>query len=296
MAREVTDRRRRPGDRRVVRRHAADRATSRCARRIVVLAASCVRVGASAAQLEVDALPERPRQLERRRRKYLTDSTGLDVSGFIPALMDHAAATTRTASAACTSTCRGGATTRSSTSRAATTSSSAAGFGMPGYGFSGGIQNYPRAAAAATASRAQGRVPQVLRRVRRLRRPRREGRERGHATARSIRTSSIKYGIPVLRFHCTVERPRAASRPSTCRRPSARSSTRWAARRRSPMPTQEQDYGLAAGGLIIHEAGATRMGNDPKTVGAQRELPGARREEPVRRRRRRRSSRRPTRT
>ncbi len=33
----------------------------------------------------------------------------------------------------------------------------------------------------------------------------------------------------------------------------------------TPMPTKEQDYGLAVGGLIIHEAGATRMGNDPKT-------------------------------
>ena len=32
----------------------------------------------------------------------------------------------------------------------------------------------------------------------------------------------------------------------------------------SPMPTAEQDYGLAVGGLIIHEAGATRMGDDPK--------------------------------
>ena len=31
------------------------------------------------------------------------------------------------------------------------------------------------------------------------------------------------------------------------------------------MPTKEQDYGLAVGGLIIHEAGATRMGDDPKT-------------------------------
>ena len=29
------------------------------------------------------------------------------------------------------------------------------------------------------------------------------------------------------------------------------------------MPGADQDYGLAVGGLIIHEAGATRMGNDP---------------------------------
>ena len=33
----------------------------------------------------------------------------------------------------------------------------------------------------------------------------------------------------------------------------------------SPMPTQEQGYGIATGGRIIHELGVTRMGNDPKT-------------------------------
>ena len=64
----------------------------------------------------------------------------------------------------------------------------------------------------------------------------------------------------------------------------------------SPMPTKEQDYGLAVGGLIIHEAGATRMGNDAEDVGAQPQLPGARRQERVRRATAGRSSRRPTRT
>jgi choline dehydrogenase-like flavoprotein len=33
----------------------------------------------------------------------------------------------------------------------------------------------------------------------------------------------------------------------------------------SPMPTKEQGYGIAAGGVIIHELGGTRMGGDPKT-------------------------------
>ena len=33
----------------------------------------------------------------------------------------------------------------------------------------------------------------------------------------------------------------------------------------SPMPTEANDYGLAAGGRIIHELGVTRMGNDPDT-------------------------------
>ncbi|MBI1722970.1 MAG: GMC family oxidoreductase [Gemmatimonadetes bacterium] len=33
----------------------------------------------------------------------------------------------------------------------------------------------------------------------------------------------------------------------------------------SPMPTREQGYGIAAGGTIIHELGGTRMGSDPST-------------------------------
>jgi choline dehydrogenase-like flavoprotein len=32
-----------------------------------------------------------------------------------------------------------------------------------------------------------------------------------------------------------------------------------------PMPSKEQMYGLANGGRIIHEVGATRMGDNPKT-------------------------------
>jgi choline dehydrogenase-like flavoprotein len=33
----------------------------------------------------------------------------------------------------------------------------------------------------------------------------------------------------------------------------------------SPMPSKEHGYGIAAGGRIIHEVGVTRMGNDPST-------------------------------
>jgi choline dehydrogenase-like flavoprotein len=39
----------------------------------------------------------------------------------------------------------------------------------------------------------------------------------------------------------------------------------------TPMPTAEQDYGLAVGGLIIHEAGAVRMGDDPRTSALNRD-------------------------
>ena len=33
----------------------------------------------------------------------------------------------------------------------------------------------------------------------------------------------------------------------------------------SPMPGQDDDYGIAAGGVIIHELGVTRMGSSPDT-------------------------------
>jgi choline dehydrogenase-like flavoprotein len=33
----------------------------------------------------------------------------------------------------------------------------------------------------------------------------------------------------------------------------------------TPMPTAEEGYGLERGGRIIHEAGVTRMGNNPST-------------------------------
>src|SRR5260221_11578130 len=32
----------------------------------------------------------------------------------------------------------------------------------------------------------------------------------------------------------------------------------------SPMPTKEQNYGIAAGGQIIHELGCVQLGRDPK--------------------------------
>ena len=73
-----------------------------------------------------------------------------------------------------------------------------------------------------------------------------------------------RYGIPVLRFHHTwsdQERLQAKHMQETFRA----IITEMGGTPTSQMPTKEQDYGLAVGGLIIHEAGATRMGNDPKS-------------------------------
>ena len=73
-----------------------------------------------------------------------------------------------------------------------------------------------------------------------------------------------KYGIPVLRFHwkwADYEIDQAKHMQETFREIiHTLGGTPLA-----PMPSREQLYGLENGGRIIHEVGATRMGNDPKT-------------------------------
>jgi choline dehydrogenase-like flavoprotein len=73
-----------------------------------------------------------------------------------------------------------------------------------------------------------------------------------------------KWGIPVLRFHykwSDYELNQVKHMQETFRaiiQEMGGTST-------SPMPTKEEGYGIAAGGRIIHEVGVTRMGNDPST-------------------------------
>src|SRR5438093_3558470 len=73
-----------------------------------------------------------------------------------------------------------------------------------------------------------------------------------------------KYGIPVLRFHWNwsdYEINQAKHMQETFREIiHTLGGTPLA-----PMPSREQLYGLENGGRIIHAVGATRMGNDPKT-------------------------------
>jgi choline dehydrogenase-like flavoprotein len=73
-----------------------------------------------------------------------------------------------------------------------------------------------------------------------------------------------KFGIPVLRFHwkfTDYEYNQAKHMQETFRSLiEAMGGTPT-----SPMPTKEQNYGLADGGTIIHELGGARMGSDPTT-------------------------------
>jgi choline dehydrogenase-like flavoprotein len=73
-----------------------------------------------------------------------------------------------------------------------------------------------------------------------------------------------RWGIPVLRFHfrwSDHELNQARHMQQTFRAIiEAMGGTPM-----TPMPTREQGYGIEAGGRIIHEAGVTRMGDDPST-------------------------------
>jgi choline dehydrogenase-like flavoprotein len=73
-----------------------------------------------------------------------------------------------------------------------------------------------------------------------------------------------KYGIPVLRFHwkwTDYELNQVRHMHQTFRALIAEMGGEVF----SPMPTKEQDYNISTGGEIIHELGGTRMGPDPKT-------------------------------
>ena len=73
-----------------------------------------------------------------------------------------------------------------------------------------------------------------------------------------------RFGIPVLRFHWKFtdhEYNQAKHMQETFRALIAAMGGQVF----SQMPTKEQGYGLATGGTIIHELGGARMGSDPKT-------------------------------
>ena len=73
-----------------------------------------------------------------------------------------------------------------------------------------------------------------------------------------------RFGIPVLRFHWQFtdhEYGQVRHMQETFRALIAEMGGQVL----SPMPTREQGYGIAPGGTIIHELGGTRMGSDPAT-------------------------------
>ncbi|HXH62779.1 MAG TPA: GMC family oxidoreductase, partial [Gemmatimonadales bacterium] len=192
--------------------------------------------------------------------KYLTDTTGTDVAGFIPKMMDHVPHNHDGV---------GGMHLYMPWWLDNSKLDFPRGYhievwggtGQPSYGFMGGIQRYPSGGGYGKSLKADYR------------------RYYGATIGFSGRGEMIpnensyceidpntvdRWGIPVLRFHwkwSDYEYKQSKHMQETFRALIAVMGGEVF----SPMPSAERGYGLASGGSIIHELGTVRMGKDPKT-------------------------------
>jgi choline dehydrogenase-like flavoprotein len=190
--------------------------------------------------------------------KYLTDTTGTDVSGFIPRMVDHVPHNEDGVGGAHIYMPWWGDNRKLDFPRGYHIEVWG-GLGVPSYGFMGGIQRYPGGGGYGKSLKDDYR------------------RYYGATVGFSGRGEMIpneksfceidptvvdRWGIPVLRFHwewSDHEYNQVKHMHETFRALIADMGGEV----RAPMPTREQGYGIATGGRIIHELGTTRMGNDP---------------------------------
>ena len=192
--------------------------------------------------------------------KYLTDTTGTDVAGFIPQMVDHVPHNEEGV---------GGAhiympwwaDNRKLDFPRGYHIEVWGGLGQPSYGFMGGIHRYPGAGGYGTKLKDDYR------------------RYYGATIGFSGRGEMIpnensfceidptvvdQWGIPVLRFHWEWrdhEYRQVKHMQETFRSLIAAMGGEVF----SKMPSKEDGFGIAPGGRIIHELGCVRMGNDANT-------------------------------
>ena len=228
--------------------------------RIVVLAASALE---TARLLLNSKSPQHPNGLANgsgKAGKYITDTTGTDVGGFIPRMMDQVPHNHDGV---------GGMhiympwwldNAKLDFPRGYHIEPWG-GLSLPSYGFGGGIQNLPPGGGYGKSLKEDYR------------------RYYGASVGFSGRGEMIpnddtyceidptvvdQYGIPVLRFHWkwTDHEYNQSRHMQQTFRAIIESMGGTVS---DPMPTREQGFGLATGGSIIHETGGARMGNDPRT-------------------------------
>jgi choline dehydrogenase-like flavoprotein len=228
--------------------------------RIVVLAASACESARILLNSRSTLFPQGLANSSGTVGKYLTDTTGTDVAGFIPRMMDHVPHTEGSA---------GGShiympwwlDNRKLDFPRGYHIEVWGGLGVPSYGFMGGIHRYPsgggygkqlkddyRRYYGATVG-FSGRGEQIP----------------NADTYCELDPDTVdRWGIPVLRFHfkwTDHELNQVKHMQETFRSLIAELGGEVF----SPMPSKEDGYGIAAGGRIIHELGCTRMGADPAT-------------------------------
>ena len=228
--------------------------------RVVVLAASACETARLLLNSESSLFPDGLANSSGTVGRYLTDSTGTDVAGFIPRLMDNVPHNEDGV---------GGGhiympwwlDNRDLDFPRGYHIEVWGGRGMPGYGFMGGIHRYPNGGGYGQQlkddyRRYYGAVVGL------------SGRGEMIPNADSyceIDPNTVdQWGIPVLRFHfkwTDRERLQVKHMQETFRE----IITDMGGTPFGSMPTAENGYGILPGGRIIHEIGVTRMGDSPRT-------------------------------
>ena len=228
--------------------------------RVVVLAASACESSRILLNSKSSRFPQGLANSSGTVGKYLTDTTGTDVGGFIPKLVDHVPHN-----------CDGVGgghiympwwlDNKKLDFPRGYHIEVWGGLGVPSYGFMGGIERYQPGG---------GYGAQLKNDYRRY---------YGSTIGFSGRGEQIpnadcyceldpevkdKYGIPVLRFHwkwTDHEINQVKHMQETFRS----LVSEMGGEVFSAMPPKERGYGIATGGSIIHELGTVRMGSDPKS-------------------------------
>ena len=228
--------------------------------RVVVLAASACETARLLLNSKSTRFPQGLANGSGVVGKYLTDTTGTDVAGFIPAMVDHVPHNEDGVG--------GGHVYMPWWLDNAKLDFPRGyhievwgGLHQPGAGFMGGIHRYPPGG---------GYGQQLKEDYRRYYGATIGFSGRGEMIPNADSYCEIdptvvdRYGIPVLRFHwkwTDHEHKQVKHMQETFRALVAEMGGQVF----SPMPTAENGYGIAPGGAIIHELGGARMGADPKT-------------------------------
>jgi choline dehydrogenase-like flavoprotein len=237
--------------------------------RIVVVAASACESARILLNSKSSKFPQGLGNSSGNVGKYLTDSTGTGVSGFIPKLMDGIPHNEDGV---------GGMhlympwwmDNKKLDFPRGYHIEIGGGRHMPGAGFMGNIHSYTGVEASGTPIAFGGYGEKLKRDYRRVYGSTVGFSGRGEMVPNKDTYLELdprvvdKYGIPVLRFHfqwSDYERKQSKHMQETFRA----IIHQMGGTPLSTMPTEANDYGLAAGGRIIHELGVTRMGNDPNT-------------------------------
>jgi choline dehydrogenase-like flavoprotein len=236
--------------------------------RVVVLAASACESARILLNSKSSKFPQGLANSSGTVGKYLTDSTGTSVSGFIPRMMDMVPHNEDGV---------GGMhlympwwlDNKKLDFPRGYHIEIGGGRRMPSYGFGGGIHNFTGVEQSGNKPLAFGGYGKQLKNdYRRLYGATVNFAGRGEMVPNENCYCEIdprvvdRWGIPVLRFHwqwSDYEYKQSKHMQETFRA----IIEEMGGTPLSLMPTAETGYGLATGGRIIHEIGCTRMGNDP---------------------------------